>query len=186
MENDRQEIHAPDAAGKPGWGRRLVMGSLAIAALSGLGLATAKGSDFAAAHFGMQGAGGKAMQVSMRGRHFGERRLDYMLEEIDATPEQETRLKEIFGSVRDEVGPMVEEFRETRGQIAGLLSAPTIDRAAAEKLRADRVAAIDEASRKMTAAFLDAAEVLTPEQRAQLAKHFNERGGRGHGRHGRW
>jgi Spy/CpxP family protein refolding chaperone len=31
----------------------------------------------------------------------------------------------------------------------------------------------------MTAALLDAAEVLTPEQRAELAKHFSERKGRG-------
>ena len=190
MEPEKQEIHTPEAAASnSGWGRRLAMGSLAIAALAGLGLASAKGSDIAAAQFGMHGSDGKAMQVSMRGKHFGERRLDYMLDEIDATPEQATKLKEIFGSARDEVVPMVEDFRDTRGQIADLLAAPTIDRAAAEKLRADRVAAIDEASRKMTTAVLDAAEVLTPEQRAQLAKHFKERGERGgYGRHGhsRW
>ena len=50
-----------------------------------------------------------------------------------------------------------------------------------EELRAERVPAIDEASRKMTAAILDAAEVLTPEQRKELVEHFEERGG-----HGRW
>ncbi len=188
MESDKQEIDvSEDAAATGGWGRKLAMGSLAAVALAGLGLASAKGGDFAAGQFGMGGKhemGGEAMHASMRGKHFGERRLEYMLEEIDATPEQATRLKEIFSTARDEVGPIVSEFRETRGQIAELLGAPTIDRAAAEKLRAERVAAVDTASRKMTAAILDAAEVLTPEQRAQLAKHFNERGG--HSGHGRW
>ena len=185
METDNHETGVPEnTVATGGWGRKLAMGSLAVVVLAGLGLASAKGGDFAAGQFGMGGKhemGGKAMHASMRGKHFGERRLDYMLEEIDATPEQATRLKEIFGSVRDEVGPVVSGFRETRGQIADLLAAPTIDRAAAETLRAERIAAIDTASRQMTAAILDAAEVLTPEQRAQLAKHFNERGG-----HGRW
>ena len=41
------------------------------------------------------------------------------------------------------------------------------------------LAAIDAASKKMTAAVLDAAEVLTPEQRTELAKDFSERKGRG-------
>ncbi len=188
MNTEKQDMQAPEAAeASRGWGRKLVMGSLAVAVLAGLGLASATGGDFAAGQSGMSGKhemGGKAIHASMRGKHFGERRLDYMLEEIEATPEQAAKLKEIFGAVREEVEPVVSEFRETRGQIAALLGAPTIDRAATETLRAERVAAIDAASRKMTAAILDAAEVLTPEQRAELAKRFKEGGGR-HG-HGRW
>jgi Spy/CpxP family protein refolding chaperone len=69
------------------------------------------------------------------------------------------------------------EFRDARTAVVELMSAPTLDRAAAETLRAERIAAIDEASKKMTAAMLDAAEVLTPEQRAELAKHLGERKG---------
>jgi len=179
MQSDNQDPKPTfDATAPSVWTRRLAMGSLAIAALTGIGLATATSGGFAQATSGLSA---KAMHASMRGRHFGERGLDYMLEEIDATPEQATKLKAIFDSAHDEVMPMVADFRETRGQIADLLSSPTIDRAAAEKLRSERVAAVDEASRKVTAAVLDAAEVLTPQQRAQLAKHFKERGG-----HGRW
>jgi Spy/CpxP family protein refolding chaperone len=73
---------------------------------------------------------------------------------------------------------MAEEFRDTRGQVAELLGAATIDRAAAETLRAERIARVDEASRKLTAAILDVAEVLTPEQRAEIVDHFRDRGRR--------
>ena len=113
------------------------------------------------------------------GMKFGERRMERMLDEIDATPEQAEKLKTIFASVRKDMRPMFEDMRDTREDIADLLAAPTVDRAAAEKLRAERVAAIDETSRKLTAAILDAAEVLTPEQRKQLVEHFEERHGPG-------
>ncbi|TIU97082.1 MAG: hypothetical protein E5W00_24495, partial [Mesorhizobium sp.] len=64
----------------------------------------------------------------------------------------------------------------TRDDVAKLLGAATVDRAAAESLRAERVTAVDEASRKLTTALLDAAEVLTAEQRAEMLKHFEDRG----------
>lgn len=72
---------------------------------------------------------------------------------------------------------MMREFRNTRGEVMELMTAPTIDRAAAETLRAERIAAIDEASKKLTAAALDVAEVLTLEQRATLAEKMKERRG---------
>lgn len=72
---------------------------------------------------------------------------------------------------------MMREFRDARGEVMELMTAPTIDRAAAETLRAARIAAIDEASKKITAAALDAAEVLTPEQRAKLVEQMKERRG---------
>ena len=38
---------------------------------------------------------------------------------------------------------MGRDIRESRDEVAALLGAPTVDRAAAEKLRAERVAAIE-------------------------------------------
>ncbi len=63
-----------------------------------------------------------------------------------------------------------------------VLKAPTVDRGVIEQKRAERLAKVDAASKQMTAAFADIAEVLTPEQRkivAALIEDRAERGGRG-------
>jgi Spy/CpxP family protein refolding chaperone len=56
-----------------------------------------------------------------------------------------------------------------------LLSAPTIDRAAIERLRAEQMQATDAVSKRMSQAFADAAEVLTPEQRKKVAERMQKR-----------
>lgn len=176
-ETPEVEITPPSA----NWTKRLTIGAIAIAALGGIGLATAMSSD--SGFLGGPGmwhhAGGPGMGFSGRhGMGFGERRLDRVLDEIDATDEQETKIKAIIEKAGDELFPMADEFRGTREQVADLLGAATIDRAAAETLRAERVAKVDEASRKLTTAVLDIAEVLTPEQRAEIVDHFKDRGRR--------
>ena len=180
MENDDRNPALADRSapsGAKGWGRRAVIGGVAaIAAIGAIGLAGAAsgefGRNFGMGHFGM---GEHMMHVRMGGMGFGERGMSHVLDEIDATPEQEERLWAIIDAARSEMRPMFREFRDTREAVAEILGAPTLDHAAAEKLRSERIAAIDQASRKMTAALLDAAEVLTPEQRAKLVEHFKER-----------
>jgi Spy/CpxP family protein refolding chaperone len=54
-----------------------------------------------------------------------------------------------------------------------LLLQPTMDRAALEALRAEQIASADEASKKLVQFLADAADVLTPEQRAKLAKDWD-------------
>ena len=77
--------------------------------------------------------------------------------------------------VRAEVRPVMRDFRNTREDLTKLLGASSVDRAAVEKLRSERIAEIDQVSQKMTAALVEAAEVLTPEQRAKLVEHLEER-----------
>ena len=42
-----------------------------------------------------------------------------------------------------------------------------------EALRVEHLALADEVSKKITAGLADAADVLTPEQRAKLARHWD-------------
>jgi Spy/CpxP family protein refolding chaperone len=56
-----------------------------------------------------------------------------------------------------------------------LLAAPAIDRGAIEQLRAEQIQAADAASKRLTQALADVAEVLTPEQRKQLAERMQKR-----------
>ena len=63
---------------------------------------------------------------------------------------------------------------------AELLGQPTVDRAQMETVRAEHLRLLDEASRRLTGALADAADVLTPEQRRRLADHIGRwRGHRG-------
>lgn len=196
METNHQE---PSAQGKPTgtrkWSKRLLVGGVAALALTGVGVAGALSQDFGGRmqHFGWGGKGGPGMETQANpaafrhggpgfgGRGFGGPGMGRMLDDIDATKEQEDKLEAIMDQLHDDVRPLMRGFRDTREDLAELLGAATIDREAVEKLRAERVAAVDEASRKVTAALLEAAEVLTPEQRAELIENFEDRG-----RRGRW
>jgi Spy/CpxP family protein refolding chaperone len=63
-------------------------------------------------------------------------------------------------------------------QFHEVISAPSIDRARLESLRAEQVKSLDEASKRLVTAISDAAEILTPEQRAKLVAEFdNHHGG---------
>lgn len=181
METEDKNLASPTAseAVSKGWSRRAAIGSIAaVAVVSGIGFAAARSDDFG---FGMGrfGMGGHMMHGHMGGGDFMEHRIGSVLDELNATSEQEDKLWDIIDKARDEIRPTFREFRETRQEVIELLGAATIDRAAAEKLRSERIAAIDAASRKMTTALLDVAEVLTPEQRTKLVEHLKERGGRG-------
>jgi protein CpxP len=116
------------------------------------------------------------------GMRFAEHRFESIMDEIDATDEQQDKIWAIVDRTRAEMRPMGREFRGMREEVATLLSAPTIDKAAVEALRVKRIAEVDEASKKAVAAIIEAAEVLTPEQRAKLAEEMKDR----HEGRGRW
>ena len=172
MEQDRQETG--NTATTPNTGKRrtrwLVAGGVAVLALAGIGAAGAMGG----------GMGPHMMAMGMgHGGPFGGRGIERALEAVDATAEQEDRIWAIIDGARADLRPTMREFRDTRKQVMDLMAAPTIDAAAVEKLRAERIAAIDAASKKMTAGVVAAAQVLTPEQRAKLAEQMKERKGPG-------
>ena len=59
-------------------------------------------------------------------------------------------------------------------KVMELLAAPTIDKAAIEAVRAEQVANMTAKSKLMTDAMIEAADILTPEQRATLAEEMKK------------
>ena len=113
-----------------------------------------------------------------------EKHLDRMLKhlyvEIDATEEQKQRLEPIVKQAAKDLLPMREQLHMGRGEALELLTQERIDPAALEALRAKKIGLADEASRRLTRAIAEAAEVLTPAQRKELAAHFARRQARWH------
>jgi Spy/CpxP family protein refolding chaperone len=64
---------------------------------------------------------------------------------------------------------MREKALATRAQAVTLLTAPTIDRTAIERLRTEQMALADSASKRIAQALADVAEVLNPEQRRKVS-----------------
>jgi Spy/CpxP family protein refolding chaperone len=104
-------------------------------------------------------------------------RVSAMLSKVDATAEQKTKVAEIAKAAAKELAPLREQHRAARDQAMALLTAPTIDRAALEKLRGEELQLAETLSKRAIAAVADAAEVLTPEQRIKLAQRWKERRG---------
>ncbi len=91
------------------------------------------------------------------------------LDGVGASTAQEAKVHDILATTFATVGQDGDDRRAAGKQMLDLLRAPTVDRAAVERLRADQVAILDARSKTIVAALLDAADQLTPAQRGQLA-----------------
>ena len=170
------------------WKRRSTIAGLAIVAVTAAGIGA-----FAIAKDG-PGMGMPGMEMAGMGGHHGgmmervkggfmEHRMTKALDSVDATDEQKQKIKAIFEKAREDMKANRGEPGQMRDQMKALLEKPTIDRDAVEAMRKARVQKMDDASKIMTTAMLDAAEVLTPEQRAKLATEMDEKS---HGHRPRW
>ena len=144
--------------------RRLVIGGAAALVLAAGGAAAARAWTVHHFHPHVAWSSTQAIPVDLV-----EQRIDHILKSVDATPDQQAKLHAIVEAAVKDLDPIRQQLAGTRKEMAALLGAPQIDRAAVEQLRSQRVAEMDQASKRMTQALLDAADVLTPEQRKTLA-----------------
>jgi Spy/CpxP family protein refolding chaperone len=110
-----------------------------------------------------------------------DRMLKHLYVEIDATDAQKQKLDPIVRQAAKGLAPMRENLHAARREAIELLSQDKVDPAALEALRAKQIGLADEASRRLTRAIAEAADVLTPAQRKELAAHFARRRRWAHG-----
>lgn len=101
-------------------------------------------------------------------REHAELAAEWLLRSVDASDEQQARVREIVGTSLDALAPLAEQHRAHHEALIELLGQETIDRGALESLRAQELELADHASRTLVAGIADVAESLTPAQRAEL------------------
>jgi Spy/CpxP family protein refolding chaperone len=110
------------------------------------------------------------------------RRIEKILDRVNATPAQRTQIRAAWDGLRPQIKALRQQHHAVRKQMLAALTAPTINAADVEKLRQQASGLHDKMSALITQGMVATAQVLTPEQRRQageeLAKH------RGGGRFG--
>ena len=104
-----------------------------------------------------------------------DRMLKHLYVEIDATDDQKQKLEPIVKQAAKDLLPLRDKARAARKRVVELLTADTIDRNAVEALRAEHLQLAEQASKRLTEALADVADVLTPAQRRQLAERMERR-----------
>jgi Spy/CpxP family protein refolding chaperone len=97
--------------------------------------------------------------------------------ELEATPDQQEKLRAIAKAAVRDLVPMRDKARGARERAAELLTQPKVDRGAIEAFRAEQLALADAASKRFAQAVGDVAEVLTPEQRQKAHEWLQWRRG---------
>jgi Spy/CpxP family protein refolding chaperone len=103
-------------------------------------------------------------------REHAESMADRLLNRLDATEEQRAQVQTILGPLVADLVDARLEHRAVRAAVVAELTGSSIDREALETLRLERIKAFDELSRRIVGSVADIAEVLTREQRQELAE----------------
>lgn len=140
-----------------------IIGFLAHSAYYGRGWGCSPWHDHGGYH---QRMGGERISDS------APRHLDWavsrMLSDVNASEEQKTKVRSIADAALADLQKFSRQHQDSHTALLAILKAPTIDRGKLESLRAQSVQGLDEASKRLSVALADLAEVLTPEQRQQL------------------
>ena len=115
---------------------------------------------------GEHGHHGGGMDMKWSGR---------MLDAVKASPEQRAQIQKIMEGARTDLQAQREAGNALRGQLMQAMGQPNIDANAVEQVRQKMLAQHDQVSKRRMQAMVDAARVLTPEQRKQLSERMGQR-----------
>lgn len=99
----------------------------------------------------------------------GRDMLDRALTFVSATADQKTKILAIYDATAPQLKDAPVKAFQDRLALVTLLTAPTVDHGKLEALRASTISDLDGASKVVTKAIADAADVLDPSQRTRLA-----------------
>lgn len=109
-----------------------------------------------------------------RAEERADRVIRHLAVEVDATSEQQEKLRAIVKSAVKDLVPIREKAVSARSRAHALLMQPTVDKAAIEAFRAEQMALAEAASKRFTQAIGEVADVLTFEQRRKVDERINE------------
>jgi periplasmic protein CpxP/Spy len=174
-QNDTEPSNSNPTANRTSRSRRgvIVIALLAVALLASLTsniLSTAFGQGFGWRHFGMRDGGmfGDPLTPAQIDDRI-DRMTKHMAIELDATADQQVKIANIAKAAVGDLRALREKAQAARSQAVALLTAPTIDRTAIERLRVEQIGLAETASKRIAQALADSAEVLNPEQRRKVA-----------------
>ncbi len=99
--------------------------------------------------------------------------VEWALARVDATDDQQAQVADILDRTLVELAPLHDDRKADRAEFIAAITGPDVDRAALEDLRAEKLVDITVASEQILASLADIADVLTPEQRMELAEMAN-------------
>jgi Spy/CpxP family protein refolding chaperone len=154
------------------------LGGIVAALFAAFLLGSLIGPNALASTGGLFGAGGHGCFLR-HGRHDALRdaaeagkharfAAEWILRTVDATEDQKKRVGTIVESLAADLASVAQEHRGNREAFLQALTGPEIDRAALQRIREAQFGLFDRASTRVVDALADAAEALTPEQRASL------------------
>jgi Spy/CpxP family protein refolding chaperone len=117
--------------------------------------------------------GGPAMMMAPGGLFGGH--MDHLLDMVNATDAQRSQIDAIFKAARQDLSAQHDAGKKLHEQMLALYTATNIDAAAIEALRVQMSAQHETVSKRLSQASIDAARVLTPEQRAKIADIIKKR-----------
>ena len=169
-ENNDTTPAAPTPPARPRRSRAFryaLIGGIALAGIAGVNVAI---SGSASPGWGKESRMHAMMGDRMAGMglDFVEWRVGRALTDAGTADETAQEVAVIVREAADDILPVMMEMRGTRDEAIRILTAPEIDREAAEELRRTRIEAIDEASQRALTGLLDAAEKLTVAERETL------------------
>ena len=169
--NDLQSNATPSQPPAKAGGRRKFFSGLAIGGLVGSLLATGI-TAWSQAQPG-RGCGWHGRHTALTPEQRSARAefaTDWVLSRVEASAEQRARIRTIVQNALNDLSRLREQHVQNREAFMSALTQPTVDRDALNQIRRAELQLAETGSDRLVDAIADAADVLTPQQRAKLVE----------------